>query len=305
MVEDIKFWVANHQLTYLSPSRDNDGTCKFCNSPDVDRRLFCERCLPERSEVDRIDYTRTYNLLYRACGFIDGAGRPSCRLSRPKPPAVPKPLAVMPCGVCGTIFKQVQTQQKFCSKKCSKSASRRRSIDRKRPDRKRRGVCMYCGIACQYDQAFACDPCKLEKRREYQRRYIKLHGKKKYKKPSKRGVCRKCGVKCENYVCAACQYDVIRRDRRKYRKRMEGVESEPYTHGEIAQRDGWRCQLCRKPVNPRKRHPDPMCASIDHIVPISQGGTDVRANVQLAHLFCNMSKGNRAVPDGEQLRLLG
>jgi 5-methylcytosine-specific restriction endonuclease McrA len=86
---------------------------------------------------------------------------------------------------------------------------------------------------------------------------------------------------------------------------MKGVESEPYTHGEIAERDGWRCQLCRKPVNPRKRYPDQMCASIDHIVPISHGGTDVRANVQLAHLFCNMSKGNRAVPQGEQLRLLG
>lgn len=305
MVEDIKFRVAHHQLTYRSPSRDNDGTCKFCNSPDVDRRLFCERCLPDRSAVDRIDYTRTYNLLYRACGFTNVTGLPSCRLSWPKPAPVTKPLAVRPCGVCGATFKQVQTQQRFCSKKCSKNASRRRLADRKRPDRRRRGVCMHCGIACEYEQAFACDLCRQEKRRESQRRYAELHRKTKQKKPSKRGVCRKCGVKCENYVCAACQYDVIRRDRRKYRKRLEGVESEPYTHGEIAQRDGWRCQLCRKPVNPRKRFPDQMSASIDHIVPISQGGTDVRANVQLAHLFCNMSKGNRAVPDGEQLRLLG
>lgn len=152
---------------------------------------------------------------------------------------------------------------------------------------------------------FVCDPCKQEKTREYQRRYVELHGRKKYKKPIKRGVCRRCEVKCENYVCNDCQRDVVEQGRRKYRERLQGIESEPYTSREIAERDGWRCQLCRKPVHPAKRHPDQMCASIDHIVPISQGGTDVRANVQLAHLFCNMSKGNRALPDGEQLRLLG
>jgi hypothetical protein len=301
MVEHIKFEVAHHQLTYLSPTRDRDGTCKFCNSPAGDRRLFCERCLPERSDIGGTGYAQIYNLLYRACGFTDAAGPPSCRLSWPKTEPVAKPKTVAACEYCGASFEKLQLTQRFCSKRCNRAAETRRARARKNPNHKRRGVCTYCGITCEYEQAFTCDPCKQEKKREYKKRYFQLHGK----KPSKRGVCRKCGVKCENYVCAACQYDVIRRDRRKYRKRMEGVESEPYTHGEIAQRDGWRCQLCRKPVNPRKRFPDPMSASIDHIVPISQGGTDMRSNVQLAHLFCNMSKGNRAVPDGEQLRLLG
>jgi hypothetical protein len=51
MVEDIKFWVARHQLTYLSPSRDNvTELASSAIPPTAGRRLFCERCLPERSD---------------------------------------------------------------------------------------------------------------------------------------------------------------------------------------------------------------------------------------------------------------
>lgn len=46
-----------------------------------------------------------------------------------------------------------------------------------------------------------------------------------------------------------------------------------------------------------------MRPSIDHIVPLSQGGTHELANVQLAHYRCNLSKNNRG--SGEQLLLIG
>lgn len=76
------------------------------------------------------------------------------------------------------------------------------------------------------------------------------------------------------------------------RARLKGVESEPYTTDEIAQRDGFRCGLCRRDVNMSLRRPHPRSSSIDHIVPLSKGGDDTRANVQLAHLDCNIRKGN-------------
>jgi 5-methylcytosine-specific restriction endonuclease McrA len=34
---------------------------------------------------------------------------------------------------------------------------------------------------------------------------------------------------------------------------------------------------------------------MDHIVPISKGGTHTLDNVQMAHRFCNLSKGNRSI----------
>ena len=46
-----------------------------------------------------------------------------------------------------------------------------------------------------------------------------------------------------------------------------------------------------------------MAASLDHIIPLSQGGTHTYNNVQLAHFLCNISKRDSLLPQGEQLRI--
>lgn len=62
---------------------------------------------------------------------------------------------------------------------------------------------------------------------------------------------------------------------------------------EVYERDGWICQLCHKKVNRCLKWPHKMSASLDHIIPVDKGGKHTWANVQLAHLKCNCSKGNR------------
>lgn len=91
-------------------------------------------------------------------------------------------------------------------------------------------------------------------------------------------------------------------DRRR-RAALRSVHSEPYLRSEIGDRDGWVCQLCREPVDSSLDYPDPWSASVDHVVPLSEGGDDVRSNVQIAHLRCNLKKGAAGAP--EQLRLVG
>lgn len=75
----------------------------------------------------------------------------------------------------------------------------------------------------------------------------------------------------------------------------------------LAKRDGCRCQLCGRKVDMTRRTSaskhDPLSPSVDHVIPLSKGGEHSMANTQLAHLGCNMSKGNRAAND--QLRLVG
>lgn len=71
---------------------------------------------------------------------------------------------------------------------------------------------------------------------------------------------------------------------------------------EIAERDGYRCALCRRKVNMLLTAPHLMMASIDHVIPLSVGGDDTKVNVQLAHWLCNTRKGNRGV---DQLALFG
>lgn len=61
----------------------------------------------------------------------------------------------------------------------------------------------------------------------------------------------------------------------------------------MASRDGWACMLCGGEIDSSYYHPHPLSGSVDHILPTSKGGTDEPDNTQLAHLRCNISKGNR------------
>lgn len=77
---------------------------------------------------------------------------------------------------------------------------------------------------------------------------------------------------------------------------------EPVVLSVIAERDRHKCGICGKKV-PDVAWPHPMSASLDHIIPLSQGGSHAPSNVQLAHLRCNTAKGNRG--GNEQLLLIG
>ncbi len=87
------------------------------------------------------------------------------------------------------------------------------------------------------------------------------------------------------------------------RARLNGVGYEAFDPVEIYERDRWMCQICHKRISRRLRSPHPMSVSIDHIVPVSQGGDHVRANVRAAHMGCNAGRCNRG--GNEQLMLVG
>ncbi len=59
------------------------------------------------------------------------------------------------------------------------------------------------------------------------------------------------------------------------------------------------CGICGKPVDKSLKWPDPMCACIDHIVPIAKGGhpSDL-SNLQLAHFACNRQKSDKLMKVG-------
>lgn len=66
---------------------------------------------------------------------------------------------------------------------------------------------------------------------------------------------------------------------------------------DVYERDEWVCGLCSLPVDRSLIYPDPSSPSLDHITPLSIGGHHVMGNVQLAHLSCNVRKGNRVEAD--------
>lgn len=56
------------------------------------------------------------------------------------------------------------------------------------------------------------------------------------------------------------------------------------------------CALCGELVDKSLRFPNPLSASIDHIIPIAKGGHPAALeNLQLTHLKCNQNKATKIV----------
>lgn len=60
--------------------------------------------------------------------------------------------------------------------------------------------------------------------------------------------------------------------------------------------DGWSCWLCDSSIDPALYWPDPRAGSVDHVVPVTRGGTDERSNLRLAHLHCNTARRDKPGP---------
>lgn len=94
-----------------------------------------------------------------------------------------------------------------------------------------------------------------------------------------------------------------RESERKRRALKHQTRTEAINDKMVFLRDGWICQICHKKVDKKLKYPNPMCATLDHIVPLNEGGTDMYNNVHLAHFVCNASKQDNILPQGEQLRM--
>jgi 5-methylcytosine-specific restriction endonuclease McrA len=94
-----------------------------------------------------------------------------------------------------------------------------------------------------------------------------------------------------------CSPGCRRRHRTYNRRQLQRARAgSPVGRAAIFQRDGWTCRLCGAPVDRTLRSPHPLAPSLDHIVPLSAGGTHEPANVQLAHVVCNVAKGSDRWP---------
>lgn len=82
-------------------------------------------------------------------------------------------------------------------------------------------------------------------------------------------------------------------DARRRALKAQADQGERFAPKDVYDRDEWTCGLCRLPVDAGLPWPHPMSASVDHILPLSQGGSHTLANVQCAHLSCNSRKRDR------------
>lgn len=104
-------------------------------------------------------------------------------------------------------------------------------------------------------------------------------------------------------LCAGCRASrTVATNRRKNAKRRGARLVERFTVTQVGDRDGWLCHLCNKQVDRTLPGTDQRGPTIDHLIPIADGGADELANVALAHRACNVLRRNRG---RAQLRLIG
>lgn len=84
------------------------------------------------------------------------------------------------------------------------------------------------------------------------------------------------------------------------KRRAIYAQGEEFHALEIFERDNWTCGICFTKIDRRVRYPAWKCATLDHIVPIAaalaagwpEETIHTRANVQAAHLRCNLTKAD-------------
>lgn len=88
--------------------------------------------------------------------------------------------------------------------------------------------------------------------------------------------------------------DVKREAVRRYRAQQRAATVGPVDLALLwSQQDGI-CPLCERLIDLGLKAPDPFSKSVDHIVPLSKGGTHEQSNLQWTHLVCNIRKGAKA-----------
>lgn len=200
----------------------------------------------------------------------------------------------------------------------SLASQRRRAAERS--TRPARFVCTICYRSKAMPRTGLVPICCAGCRPEYQRRYARARYDRLLRTPDRTDLmCPDCGVlvpaqrrgaprlRCRLRAKALQKQQRAvwlrenpewrraksREQKRRRRLVLRGVGSERFTDRSVFERDGWMCGICGTPVDPALLYPNLLSASLDHTVPLDQGGLHHLDNVRCAHFICNSRKGNR------------
>ncbi|HUS17832.1 MAG TPA: HNH endonuclease [Chloroflexia bacterium] len=109
------------------------------------------------------------------------------------------------------------------------------------------------------------------------------------KQPPRPFTCARCGVKAvahssprQIYCSADCRgWSKTRRDPLNTKNKRA-----------VLRRDNWHCYLCDRAIDPALRWPHEQSGTVDHVMPVSAGGTHRVANLRAAHWRCNVEKAD-------------
>jgi hypothetical protein len=187
---------------------------------------------------------------------------------------------VRTCPICKQQYHPTCGDQKYCSRKCGGEANRKKRQSCRIYIRD----CTICGkpFTGRTSRQVTCGDSECQRLHAIQGTLARYHSDPVFR-------------------------DSVLAQAHARRADKLGLPSQDVLLTYLIKRDKGRCQIpaclffSRKVAPLGSKGPDK--PSIDHIVPLSRGGTHERSNVQLGHDRCNRSKHNCG--GGEQLRLIG
>src|SRR5699024_1046168 len=230
------------------------------------------------------------------------------------------------CEQCNEEFESIRQSSKFCSEKCRVKYYKQNNGEKK--------ICVYCRkeVYNYNDNKSYCTPlCKhthaVSKKRIVLKRWHCKNSNKEHRtiKGRRKKFCdERCrhaytyvGISREhNIKCKECgQHKTVSLNRKifcskkcynkfswRYNelKRREKIFSNGNVHRDISierllKRDGVLCYLCNEKVVISDDTNAPYYPSIEHVIPISKGGTHTWDNVKLAHRKCNWEKRDEII----------
>ena len=207
------------------------------------------------------------------------------------------------CQYCGQPFwKPNAVRKRYCCKECQQAARHDGAVERHKglspppePEAYQR-KCLWRGepFETKYPNNLYCSPtCSYEGnkrlRRDQWRAEYQPHVF--HCKECARLVTTECGHTKSEFCSEECSEKFRAREYKNHRKeQMKEAFKSPVYFKRIYARGQGLCQICGLPV-PYDKSPDKLwAATIDHIIPLSKGGTHEPNNCQLTHRLCNSIK---------------
>lgn len=213
------------------------------------------------------------------------------------------------CEVCGTDYRPTYYKQRTCGRKCGAVINiRPKPVPKPARSKVTWRQCCYCGAWHTTKGKRRCGCTGANNEPHWPSRIAARERRaEQLAEQTAAWRCVTCGSTAMQHLlspyCAPCRARVRRDDRtHRHRARKFGVEYEPVNALKVHDRDGWICHLCGDVVGRHDVWPDQMCASLDHVVPLSLGGPHAYSNVRTAHWLCNVLKG---VDQDRHFRLAG
>ena len=182
--------------------------------------------------------------------------------------------AMRPCQVCGTLASAVIGGETCCAgADCRHEAKRRARVRREREELATTRIVKQWVSSCA-----TCD-----------RDMTSMKGLPKYCSR----LCARAGERSsDRYRAAKAMHRAIR----KARESSQVLEK--FDPVAVFERDGWVCYLCGQATPQALRGTrDQRAPELEHIVPLSKGGSHSMANTACACRGCNMRKGIRSLRD--------